>query len=138
MILKSINPYTGEQITSYKKHTEKELDEILDQSAEAFNKWKKVSIDERAKLMQKAAELLEKNEAKYAKTITLEMGKPLSESIAEIQKCAWVCRYYAVNAAEFLQSKTIETDAYNSYVRYDSQGTVFAIMPWNFPFWQVL
>ncbi|MGE0930327.1 NAD-dependent succinate-semialdehyde dehydrogenase [Peijinzhouia sedimentorum] len=138
MTLKSINPYTGEQITSYKKHTEKELNEILDQSAEAFNKWKKVSIEERAKLMLKAAELLEKNESKYAKTITLEMGKPLSESIAEIQKCAWVCKYYAENAAEFLQSKTIETDAYKSYVRYDPQGTVFAIMPWNFPFWQVL
>jgi succinate-semialdehyde dehydrogenase / glutarate-semialdehyde dehydrogenase len=138
MTLKSINPYTGEQIASYKKHTEKELNEILDQSAEAFNKWKKVSIDERAKLMLTAAELLEKNEAKYAKTITLEMGKPLLESIAEIQKCAWVCRYYAENAAEFLQSKTIETDAYKSYVRYDPQGTVFAIMPWNFPFWQVL
>ena len=138
MTLKSINPYTGEQIASYTKHTEKELNEILDQSAEAFNKWKKVSIDERAKLMLKAAELLEKNEAKYAKTITLEMGKPLSESIAEIQKCAWVCRYYAENAAEFLQSKTIDTDAHKSYVRYDPQGTVFAIMPWNFPFWQVL
>ncbi|MFC2186094.1 NAD-dependent succinate-semialdehyde dehydrogenase [Fulvivirgaceae bacterium LMO-SS25] len=138
MTLKSINPYTGEQIASYKKHTEKELNEILDQSAEAYNKWKKVSIEERAKLMLKAAELLEKNESKYAKTITLEMGKPLSESIAEIQKCAWVCKYYAENAAEFLQSKTIETDAYKSYVRYDPQGTVFAIMPWNFPFWQVL
>jgi succinate-semialdehyde dehydrogenase / glutarate-semialdehyde dehydrogenase len=73
--LKSINPYNGEHIASYTKHTEKELNEILDQSAEAFNKWKKVSIDERAKLMLKAAQLLENNEAKYAKTITLEMGK---------------------------------------------------------------
>ncbi len=138
MTFKSINPYTGEQIAIYQKHSETEIEEILHQSTIAFNQWKNVSIAERSEMMLKAADLLKRNESKYAKTITLEMGKPISESTAEIQKCAWVCKYYAENAEKFLQSKTIETDAYKSYVRYDPQGTVFAIMPWNFPFWQVL
>jgi len=138
MSFKSINPYSGELVANYQKHSEEEINDILDQSQKTFSEWKNVPIAERSKLMLKLAKLLKTNEAKYAKTITLEMGKPISESKAEIQKCAWACEYYAENAQEFLKTKTIETDAFKSYVRFDPQGTVFAIMPWNFPFWQVL
>lgn len=113
------------------------LDAKLAKAEEAFSKWKKVPLTERAKLMAKAGQVLRDNVDEYARMITLEMGKPITEAEGEVKKCAWVCEYYGENAENFLKDKVIETDASKSFVRHDPIGAIFAIMPWNFPFWQV-
>ena len=117
--------------------TSEELNGKLELSNTAFRSWKKVPLAERCALMVRAGEVLRENVEEYAKMITLEMGKPISESRGEIQKCAWVCDYYSENAAEFLKDEVIKTDAHLSYVKHQPLGAIFAIMPWNFPFWQV-
>lgn len=137
MEFKSINPFNGEEVGSYTGLTVDELDAKLAESNKAFGAWRNVSIEDRAALMVKAGEVLRANREEYAKMITLEMGKPITESRNEITKCAWVCDYYATNAASFLADEIIETDAQKSFVRHDPIGAIFAIMPWNFPFWQV-
>ncbi|MGW1456420.1 NAD-dependent succinate-semialdehyde dehydrogenase [Salegentibacter agarivorans] len=133
----STNPYNGEQVGKYKTKTEEETIEVLNNSGKAFKEWKKTSLSYRTDLLKKAGQVLRDNIEEYARMITQEMGKPISESRAEVNKCAWVCDYYAENAEEFLASEEIKTDATHSYVRHDPLGSVFAIMPWNFPFWQV-
>ncbi|MEJ2596209.1 MAG: NAD-dependent succinate-semialdehyde dehydrogenase [bacterium] len=137
MEFKSINPYNGQQVGRYTAITHDELVDRLDRSQRAFESWRKVSLSERCKLLQRAGQVLRSNVEEYARMITLEMGKPLTEARAEVNKCAWVCDYYAENAQEFLAVETIATDASQSFVRHDPLGTVLAIMPWNFPFWQV-
>lgn len=137
MEFKSINPYNGKVVGKYKAHTKTEIKKILDQSPKVFEAWRNVPIKERCRLMKAAGKVLRDNVEKYAKTITLEMGKPISESRAEVNKCALACDYYADNAKEFLSDEIIKTDAQNSFVRHDPMGCIFAIMPWNFPFWQV-
>ncbi len=134
---KSINPYNAEQVGQFIAITTDELDEKLNNSQTAFASWKKVPLAERCRLMKKAGQVLRDNVEEYAKMITLEMGKPISESKGEINKCALVCDYYADNAPAFLANEIIATDASQSFVRHDPMGTVLAIMPWNFPFWQV-
>jgi succinate-semialdehyde dehydrogenase/glutarate-semialdehyde dehydrogenase len=133
----SINPYNGEQVGQYTALTSIELENILDKSAEVFKTWSREPLSVRTGLIKKAAEVLRENVEDYAQMITSEMGKPISESRAEVNKCAWVCDYYAENAETFLAPEVIETDAEQSFVRHDPIGTVFAVMPWNFPFWQV-
>ena len=133
----SINPYTGEELKVYKNHTKKEVSEIIDKADKRFYSWRETSFSERKKLMLAAASELKKNKEEYAETITLEMGKPISQAIAEIEKCAWGCEYYAENAEKQLQIEVIKTDADKSYVSYEPLGVVLAIMPWNYPFWQV-
>ncbi|MEX1003072.1 MAG: NAD-dependent succinate-semialdehyde dehydrogenase [Crocinitomicaceae bacterium] len=137
MKFQSINPYTGEKIVEYTAHTSEELDTILDRSATVFESWSRKPLSQRTELIRKAGQVLRDNLEEYATLITVEMGKPISESRAEVNKCAWVCDYYADNAADFLKHQTVETDASKSFVRHDPMGTIFAIMPWNFPFWQV-
>ncbi len=137
MEFKSINPYNGEQVGSYSALTQEALVEKLNRSQSAFESWRKVPLAERCRLLKKAGQVLRDNEEEYAKMITLEMGKPISESRSEVNKCAWVCDYYAENAPTFLADESITTDASQSFVRHDPIGSVFAIMPWNFPFWQV-
>jgi succinate-semialdehyde dehydrogenase/glutarate-semialdehyde dehydrogenase len=137
MEFKSINPYNGQEVGSYTALTAAELQAKLDKSNKAFKSWKKVPLAERVALMHRAATVLRENTTEYARMITLEMGKPLAEAKAEVTKCAWVCDYYAENAADFLAIEEIKTDASQSFVRHDPIGAVFAIMPWNFPFWQV-
>jgi succinate-semialdehyde dehydrogenase/glutarate-semialdehyde dehydrogenase len=137
MEFKSINPYNGNQVGQFTALTQEELLEKLNKSEIAFESWKKVSLAERCKLIKKAGQVLRDNVEEYARMITLEMGKPISESRSEVNKCAWVCDYYADNAETFLANETIMTDASKSFVRHDPIGTVLAIMPWNFPFWQV-
>lgn len=137
MEFKSINPFNGEEVGSYTGLTVDELEAKLADSNKTFGAWRNVSIEERAALMVKAGEVLRSNREEYALMITLEMGKPITESRNEITKCAWVCDYYAENAAAFLADEIIETDAQKSFVRHDPIGAIFAIMPWNFPFWQV-
>ncbi|MEX0770627.1 MAG: NAD-dependent succinate-semialdehyde dehydrogenase [Balneolaceae bacterium] len=137
MTFNSINPYNGKEIAAYTEHSEKEISDILEKSRRTFESWRQVPIKERCKLLKNAAGLLKDNVDRYAETMTLEMGKPISESRGEIHKCAWVCEFYAENAERFLADELIETDATESFVSYDPIGTVLAIMPWNFPFWQV-
>ena len=133
----SINPYTGKKIDSYKTHTKTEVKEILSQADKRFYKWRETSYSERKKLMLAAASELKKNKKEYAQTMTHEMGKPIKQAIAEIEKCAWVCEYYAEHAEKQLSNETIKTDAHKSYVSYEPIGVVLAVMPWNYPFWQV-
>ncbi|MDN3723606.1 NAD-dependent succinate-semialdehyde dehydrogenase [Aequorivita sp. SDUM287046] len=133
----SINPYNGKELKSYKNHTKKEVSEIIDKADKRFYSWRETSFSERKKLMLAAASELKKNKKEYAETIVLEMGKPISQAIAEIEKCAWGCEYYAENAEKHLQNEVIKTDADKSYVSYEPLGVVLAIMPWNYPYWQV-
>lgn len=135
--IKSINPYNGKTLKSYTTHSEKEVVDALEKAKERFKEWKNVSFEKRKHLMLKAAEELRKNKKEYAETMTLEMGKPITQAIAEVEKCAWVCEYYAEQAENHLTSEKIETDAYKSYINYEPLGVVLAIMPWNYPFWQV-
>lgn len=133
----SINPYTGKEIGAHIAHTEEETVHILQNAQSAFSSWREVPIAERALLMTQAGQVLRDNIGAYAQMITTEMGKPITESRAEVHKCAWVCDYYAENASHFLADEVIPTDAQQSFVRHDPIGCVLAIMPWNFPFWQV-
>jgi len=137
MEFKSINPHNGKEIATYKEHSEKEINDILKKSQVAFESWREVPVKERCTYLINAAEILRKNVDKYAETMTLEMGKPISEAKGEINKCAWVCEFYAENAERFLADEIIETDASESFVSHDPIGSVLAIMPWNFPYWQV-
>ncbi len=133
----SFNPYSGKEIKTYKNHTKNEVEEIIDKADQCFYSWRSTSFEERRKLMLAAASELEENKEEYGEMMTLEMGKPISQAIAEVEKCAWVCKYYAENAEQQLHNKTIKTDAYKSYVSYEPLGVVLAVMPWNYPFWQV-
>jgi succinate-semialdehyde dehydrogenase/glutarate-semialdehyde dehydrogenase len=137
MTLRSINPYTNEVIREFEEHSEKETEILLNQSGDAFEKWKRTEFTYRESLMKKVARLMIENISVYASSITSEMGKPVRESRAEIEKCAWVCEYYAKNARSFLSNEPVETDADMSYIQYEPLGTILGIMPWNFPFWQV-
>ena len=137
MSLKSINPFTNKLIEEFQEFPEARVEEILIQSADAFEKWKRTDFGYRKSLIEKVADLLIKNVKEYSMTITMEMGKPINESKAEVEKCAWVCDYYAKNSEDFLKDESVDTDAYMSYVRYEPLGSVLGIMPWNFPFWQV-
>jgi succinate-semialdehyde dehydrogenase/glutarate-semialdehyde dehydrogenase len=136
-MLASINPYTQKLILEYPEHSMAELDEICKNSEQAFYVWKKKSYSERAQLFNKVSELLLTNKEEYARLITSEMGKPLKEAVAEVEKCANGVRYYAEKAEELLKPTLIKTEAQESYVAYEPLGTVLALMPWNFPFWQV-
>jgi len=133
----SVNPYNGEVIGHYTEQSLEEIQGVLNNSQTAFTAWRNVPIEERARLMKKAGQVLRDNIEDYAKMISQEMGKPISESRGEVNKSAWACDYYADNTASFLADEIIETDASKSMVKHDPIGTVFAIMPWNFPFWQV-
>jgi succinate-semialdehyde dehydrogenase/glutarate-semialdehyde dehydrogenase len=137
MIVKSINPFTNEVIEEFEEISGEMAEKMLTESGEAFEKWKGTCIEYRGSLMEKAAALLRSNINEYAGSITLEMGKPLKESRAEVEKCALVCEYYAKNAGRFLSPEPAETDADTSYVTFEPLGTILGIMPWNFPFWQV-
>lgn len=133
----SINPYNGQKLQTYPAESIEQINERLAKGNEAFIAWKKTSMTERSRLLKRAAVVLEENIEEYAKMITLEMGKPITESRGEVKKCAWVCNYYADNAEGFLADEVIKTDAQLSLVKHEPIGGVLAIMPWNFPFWQV-
>ncbi|MDO5656628.1 MAG: NAD-dependent succinate-semialdehyde dehydrogenase [Flavobacteriaceae bacterium] len=135
--MKSINPYNGEIVFENKKHTQKEVEKIIENAHQAFLDWRFSSFEEREAKMKKLGEILIKNKEKYAEVMALEMGKPIAQGISEIEKCAWLCNYYAENALEQLKDKKIKTEASSSYVKYEPLGVILAIMPWNYPFWQV-
>ena len=137
MSIDSINPSTGEVIKSFTRHSRAEVTTAVDDCHNAFTGWKKTTYNERSVLLFNVSKVLRDNKKKFGELMTLEMGKPFKQSIAEVEKCAWVCEYYAQNAEEILRKEIIETDASRSYVRFDPLGVVLAVMPWNFPFWQV-
>ena len=133
----SKNPATNKKLQTHTMHSASKVKKIIKEVDECYQSYKKTSFDERAKYMMKAADVLEKNKKSFAQTMTDEMGKTLASSIAEVEKCAWVCRYYAANAAKFLADELIETDAQKSLICYRPMGVILAVMPWNYPFWQV-
>ncbi|MDR9456210.1 MAG: NAD-dependent succinate-semialdehyde dehydrogenase [Salegentibacter sp.] len=133
----SKNPYSGEEISKIKEFTKKDIEHALVNAEKRFHSWKSTSFNERAELLQALAKELKQNSREYATDISLEMGKPISQSIAEIEKCAWVCEYYAENAEKQLSNEIIKTDASESYVSFEPLGIILAVMPWNYPFWQV-
>src|SRR5258705_745769 len=137
MSLQSVNPATGEVLETFTPTSSRELDGIVAQSHAAFLEWRTVPFKVRAERMRQAAQILRRRRAEFARTMTLEMGKPITQGEAEADKCAWVCDYYADSAEGFLAVQPRETDAKKSYVRFDPLGVVLAVRPWNFPFWQV-
>jgi len=136
-VLKSINPFDPSRIINYPQVSDMNLAVQLGRSHASFSTYRHSSFDERARLMTQVALILREGSGEFAEVITREMGKPISEAAAEVKKCAWVCEYYAANAALFLEEKVVETEAEESRVIFESLGTILAIMPWNFPFWQV-
>jgi succinate-semialdehyde dehydrogenase/glutarate-semialdehyde dehydrogenase len=137
MAIATINPATGELVKSFDPLTAAQIEQKLQLAASAFRTHRRTSFAERASRMMRAAEILEKEKDKCAHLMTLEMGKPLRAAVAEALKCATGCRYYAENAEKLLADETVETGAQRSFIRYLPIGPILAIMPWNFPFWQV-
>lgn len=137
MAIASVNPATGETLGIFEPLNEEQLEAKLQRAATAFQLHRRTGCAERAPLMLRAAEILENEKEEFARLMTLEMGKPIKAAVQETEKCAWVCRYYAENAEKHLADEIIETNATKSFVRFQPIGVVLAIMPWNFPFWQV-
>jgi succinate-semialdehyde dehydrogenase/glutarate-semialdehyde dehydrogenase len=136
-MLISINPATESQIAQYHEHNVAEIENILQQSQLAFQDWKRTNFSHRAALMRSAAAVLTNHRDEYAVLMANEMGKTVQSGRAEIEKCALVCQYYAEHAESFLADQIITTDVSKSYIRFQPLGPILAVMPWNFPFWQV-
>lgn len=137
MPIASINPATAEVLQTFESLNEQQLEEKLSRAAETFREYRHLPLAQRAAMMQRAAEILENEKTTFARLMTLEMGKPINGAVQEVEKCAWVCRYYTENAERHLADEVIETNAAKSYIRFRPLGAVFGVMPWNFPFWQV-
>ena len=137
LLQKTINPSTEEIVQEYPIDTADQIHKKVVGSKVAYLNWRKTRLPKRAELMSRAAQTLRSKEESLVILMAVEMGKPLAEGRSEIQKCAWVCEYYAENARVFLESQDIATDAARSFISFQPLGSIFAIMPWNFPFWQV-
>ena len=137
MNLISINPANNKKLNSYQEISKDSINQIIDSSFNTFLEWRNKSFSYRAKKMRYLAELLKHKKEQLGLLMTKEMGKPIKQSIAEAEKCAWVCEYYADNAEQFLSQKEIPTESTKSFISFQPIGIVLAIMPWNFPFWQV-
>jgi succinate-semialdehyde dehydrogenase/glutarate-semialdehyde dehydrogenase len=137
MGIATVNPATGETLKTFTALSQTEIESKLSLADSSFQKYRRISLEQRSHWLLQAAEILEKESVDFAKILTLEMGKPIKAAIAEVNKCALVCRFYAQKAAEFLADAPTSTDATSSFVRYQPLGIILAVMPWNFPFWQV-
>ena len=137
--MEAINPATGEQIGSYEEHTDDEIDRTLETAVDTFDEWRDRPLREREELLASAADVLRENKQRYAETMTEEMGKPISQAIGEVEKCAWACDHYAEYAGSYLEAEQFPSPP-GTEVRtvHDPLGPVLAVMPWNFPFWQVI
>src|SRR5882762_10388917 len=138
MAIATINPATGQVVKTFEPLSDAQIEVKLQKAADTFLSYRKVPFAERAQKMLKAAAILDGEKETFAKMMTTEMGKTFRSAVDEAAKCAWVCRYYAENAERFLADEVVETTASRSYIRYQPLGAVLAVMPWNFPFWQVL
>lgn len=136
--IQSVNPATEEVLASYDAFTEAQVDRALDEAQDAFRAWRERSFSDRAVPMKRLAALLRERADPYARLLTLEMGKPISEARAEIEKCAWNCDFYAENAAKFLADEPATSSGKRAFVAFEPLGIVLAVMPWNYPFWQVI
>ncbi len=136
MKIQSINPYTEEVMKEFELMTSEAVDREIGKSRRAFLAWREVPVSERAAYVRKLGDHLRAEKRTYAETVTREMGKPIRESVSEIEKCAWLCDYYAGSSEKFLEPEEIKTEAKKSYVLFQPLGIVLAVMPWNFPFWQ--
>jgi succinate-semialdehyde dehydrogenase/glutarate-semialdehyde dehydrogenase len=137
MALESINPATGERLEQFAEWSDAQVAQVVGQTQQAWLRWRATSFAERAVLMKAAAKVLRDHADRYARTMALEMGKPISEGRAEVSKCAVCCDFYADHAERFLADEVIVSDAAKSYVAHRPLGVILAVMPWNFPFWQV-
>ena len=137
MAIATINPASGELLREFDPLSTKQLELKLNTAAEAFASYRRTSFKDRAQWMTRAAELLESEKDSLGRTMTLEMGKPIQAACDEAAKCARACRFYAENAERFLADEIVQTTANSSYIRYQPLGSILAVMPWNFPFWQV-
>ena len=137
MGIATTNPANGEVLKTFESLSDRDLEDKLAHAQQTFLNYRTVSMSQKASWLNRAAEILEAERDYFGKTVTLEMGKPLKAAIAEVEKCALVCRYYAENAPQLLADVSVQTDASRSFVRYQPLGIVLAVMPWNFPFWQV-
>ncbi|MCH7932436.1 MAG: NAD-dependent succinate-semialdehyde dehydrogenase [Gemmatimonadetes bacterium] len=138
MTITTINPATEETLAEYPELSASQIEDVLRDTDAAFDEWRRVELGDRAEHLRALGAKLRERETEYAELMTREMGKPLAQAVSEVQKCASVCDYYAENAADFLADIEIESDASRSFVTYQPLGVVLAIMPWNFPFWQVM
>ena len=136
--ISSINPAAEQLLASLDSHSPAQVEAALAQAHRAFLTWRQLPIPDRAAPMRRLAALLRKDRDHHARLMTLEMGKPIRESLAEVEKCAWACEYYAEHAARFLSDEAVETNARRSFVAFEPLGLVLAVMPWNFPYWQVI
>lgn len=136
--IETINPSTGKVIAAYENISPEEVSRKVKAARDAFSKWKRLDLAERAEYMRRLGRVMRKNREEYARMVTEEMGKPIRQSLAEIEKCAWVCDYYAERAEVFLRDEIIPTEFRKSFVSFEPLGVVASIMPWNFPFWQVM
>ena len=136
-MLKSINPYENVLINEYNPYSDNKVKNIIDDADKEFQNWKTADYSIRKDILFKIANSLEENVTEHASMITREIGKPISESKAEVLKCVWVLKYFADNSEEFLKKEQIKTDYSESYIQYDPLGVILGIMPWNFPYWQV-
>jgi succinate-semialdehyde dehydrogenase / glutarate-semialdehyde dehydrogenase len=137
MAMHSRNPATGETLRAFDELTATQLEQKLALAVHAFEEHRRSTMEERARLMRRAGDILEEDSPEFGRLMTMEMGKPVAAAIAEAEKCAWVCRYYADHAATFLADEHVDTGRASSFIRYQPLGPVLAVMPWNFPFWQV-
>ncbi|MBL4716079.1 MAG: NAD-dependent succinate-semialdehyde dehydrogenase [Bacteroidia bacterium] len=137
MPIQSVNPYNNKLIQNFNETSQEEIEQKLQHASKAYEIWKEVPFGEKSKLMDTVAELLKNKKDELAQLVTLEMGKPIREARAEIEKCALVCNFYADNGENFLKDELIESDAGKSFISYVPLGIILAVMPWNFPFWQV-
>src|SRR5271156_6304859 len=138
MAIASINPATGQLLKAFEPLSDAQIEGKLKRAAEAFSKYRQTTFAERARMMVRAAEILESDKEKFARTMTTEMGKPFRAAVDEAVKCVSACRYYAENAERFLADEVIDTGSGRSYIHYQPLGPILAVMPWNFPFWQVM
>jgi acyl-CoA reductase-like NAD-dependent aldehyde dehydrogenase len=134
----SVNPATGERIHTYDEHTPAAVAQILDGAVRAAQVWREQPLAARGARLKATAHVLRRRAPEFARLMTLEMGKPIAAAEGEVEKCAWACEHFADHAADYLAPRPVESDARSSYVRYDPLGVVLAVMPWNFPFWQVI
>src|SRR5438552_12605989 len=137
MSIRSINPATGEILNSFDELSAQQIEESLTRAANTFRNLRRTSLADRSPMMLRVAEILENEKNDYARLMTTEMGKPIKAAAQEAEKCAWVCRYYAETAEKHISDQIVETNAAKSYVHVQPLGVVLAVMPWNFPFWQV-
>ncbi len=138
MPIVSVNPATGEIVKKFRPLSDEEISQKLDSARKAFLSYRRSTFSDRAEKMLRAADILESEKAEFGRLMTLEMGKTLKSAVEEAVKCAWGCRFYAENAETFLADEVVKTNASKSFVRYEPLGPILAVMPWNFPFWQVI